>query len=312
MVLVMARDRHPLVMAPPEWLRTFEAAARRESFTAAARDLGLTQAAVSQHVRKLEASLGRALFRRLPRGVELTADGAAYLPHVREAFEALARATHDLFVVERGRAIRIAAPASIATLWLAPRLRHFLVTHPRLSLAVAAIHRPADYDAEQAELEIRFGDGAWPEREAQLLLPERLTPVCAPALLDPPSAGGWASLPLLGLAGGRAGWSEWCMAAGMPLPTAPRLRFDTLVTALAAAKAGAGVLLASLPLVEAEITSGALVRLSPHEFYAAASHWLVRSRSGPFGPDVAAVWRWLLQQGAEARDPGPRGGHGVA
>ncbi|MEK0085839.1 LysR family transcriptional regulator [Benzoatithermus flavus] len=292
----MTRAARPFTMPEPEWLRTFEAAAQRESFTAAARDLGLTQAAVSQHIRKLEASLGRPLFRRLPRGVELTADGAAYLPHVHEAFAALARSTHDLFAVERGRAVKLAAPASIATLWLAPRLPRLVAAHPRINLTIAAIHRPADYDAEKAALEIRFGDGAWPDREARHLLPESLTPVCAPALLRTAPEGDWTRLPLLGLAGAREGWSEWFAAEGMPAPAAPRLRFDTLVTALAAAKAGAGVLLASLPLAEAELASGALVRLSPRELRTASGHWLARIRRAATGSDVESVWRWLLDE----------------
>lgn len=290
----MAGATRTFTMPEPEWLRTFLAAAQRESFTEAARELGLTQAAVSQHIRKLEASLGRPLFRRLPRGVELTADGAAYLPHVRDAFAALRRSTHDLFAVERQRPVKLAAPASIATLWLAPRLPTFLAAHPQVGLTVAAIHRPADYEAEKAALEIRFGDGAWPGREARLLLPERLSPVCAPALLATAPEGDWRRLPLLGLAGAREGWSEWCAAAGLPPPPVPRLRFDTLVTALAAARAGAGVLLASLPLAEADLASGALVRLSPRELHAASGHWLVRDRREAPGPAAEAVWRWLL------------------
>ena len=84
-------------LPPLSWLRAFEAAARHSSFTAAAAEIGLTQAAVSQHIRLLESHLKVSLFLRLRRGVELTAEGAAYLPHVQSGFGLIARSTRELF-----------------------------------------------------------------------------------------------------------------------------------------------------------------------------------------------------------------------
>src|SRR5882757_4813452 len=86
-----------VTMPPLDWLRSFEAAARLSNFTAAAAELGLTQAAVSQHVRSLEERLKRPLFIRLPRGVELTPQGAAYLQAVNSAFGVIANSTRKLF-----------------------------------------------------------------------------------------------------------------------------------------------------------------------------------------------------------------------
>ena len=179
----MTRVPSPNGLPPLTWLRSFEAAAREESFTAAADTLGLTQAAVSQQIRKLESRLGVALFRRLPRGVELSADGAAYLPHVQASFDALRRSTQDLFATGTRQAVTLASPASFASLWLAPRLARLAVMDSTLRLSVASVQRPADYDIEQADLEIRFGTGPWPGGNAAPLVVETLSPMCSARLL---------------------------------------------------------------------------------------------------------------------------------
>ncbi|RDD60953.1 LysR family transcriptional regulator [Ferruginivarius sediminum] len=285
-------DLQPL--PPLAWLRAFETAARLESFTSAAQELGLSQATVSQQIRKLESRLGTELFHRLARGVELTADGAAYLPHVHAAFSALARSTRDLFGTDRRRTITLASPASFVALWLAPRLPGLEAAAPRLSLSIAAIHRPADYELENADIEIRYGDGDWPGADKAPLLAEVLSPVCAPALLK--KEADWTRLPAIAIAGARVGWSEWCAFAGVPPPGPPALRFDSFISALEASKAGAGVLLASLPLADGSLREGSLKRLSSVELRTSAGHWLVRD-SGRLGPgDADLVWRWLIDQ----------------
>ncbi len=299
-------------LPPLDWLRTFEAAARLASFSAAAAELGLTQSAVSQRIGKLEARLGRKLFHRLARGVELTADGAAYLPHVSVAFVGLARSTGDLFSIDRKRRVSLASPASFATLWLAPRLARLAKDLPGLRLSVAAVHRPADYDSEQADLEIRFDAGDWSHpvsrryaaRRPVPLLPEVLSPVCTPELKARAPAGDWTALPRLALTGARQGWSEWHALARIPPPAPGDLRFDSLITALAAAKAGAGVLLTSLRLTQSDLDSGALVRLSPIELNMPAGHWLLAGAGRAATPDVAALRDWLARQAtAEGREP---------
>jgi DNA-binding transcriptional LysR family regulator len=121
-----------------------------------------------------------------------------------------------------------------------------------------------------------------------------LSPVCAPALLK--TEADWTRLPAIASSGARVGWSEWCSLAGLPPPGPPGLRFDSFVSALEAAKAGAGVLLASLPLADGILREGVLKRLSPVELRTSAGHWLVRD-SGRLGPgDADLVWRWLIDR----------------
>ena len=208
----MAETPPSAPLPPLEWLRVFDAAARLGNFTAAAAALGLTQAAVSQRMRNLEAHLGVALFTRLPRGVELTTEGEAYAPHVRSALAALQRSTTDLFSAPRRR-LSIAATASTIELWIAPRLPALLQRLPDLQVSLATVQRVADYAAASADFEVRFGDGAWPDRQARKLYDEVLAPVVAPGLLDEAGGACRRSPPRVRATAG---------ATGPPLPRSPR------------------------------------------------------------------------------------------
>lgn len=281
-------------LPPLGWLQAFEAAARLEGFTLAAEELGRSQATVSQQIRNLEKRLGSDLFHRLPRGVELTLDGAAYRPHVRAALRIIAAATRDLFATQRRLTVTIATPVSLIATWLAPRLPDLDAVSNRLNISIATINRPVDYEMENADLEIHYGDGNWPGIERGLLVEERLSPVCAPALLQ--HEDDWTRLPVIGLAGARAGWSDWCELANIPPLAPPVYRFDSFILALETAKAGAGVMLASLPLIETALRQGHLVRLSDVELLTRSGHWLTRDQSKPASPEIDAVWSWMLRQ----------------
>lgn len=263
----------PTTLPPLEWLRVFEAAGRTGSFTGAAAELGLTQAAVSQRIRNLEARLDVRLFLRKPRGVELTADGEAYLPHVQSALTALLRSTADLFGTPR-RKLTIATPSSVAELWIAPRLPALMAALPRLQLSVVTVLRPPDYAAAEADLEVRFGAGRWSGFQAVRLFDEILAPVAAPALADGPE-GDWRRLPQIAVAGPRDGWRDWAAASDVTPPRSATLRFDTFAQALSAATAGAGVLLASLPLARQALEAGALRRLPEPSSRMEEGYWLL-------------------------------------
>lgn len=288
-------------LPPLEWLRVFDAAARLGNFTAAAAALGLTQAAVSQRMRNLEAHLGVALFSRLPRGVELTTEGEAYAPHVRSALAALQRSTTDLFSAPRRR-LSIAATASTIELWIAPRLPALLQRLPDLQVSLATVQRAADYAAASADFEVRFGDGAWPDRQARKLYDEVLAPVVAPGLLDEAEAD-WRRLPQIATAGPRHGWRDWAAVAEVAPPRTPALRFDTFVQALSAARAGAGVLLGSLALIEREVAAGSLVRLPEPAVRMESGYWLTWPAADAGFKDRTVILDALC-------DPGVRGtGH---
>lgn len=258
-------------LPPLEWLRVFEAAGRTGSFTAAAQSLGLTQAAVSQRIRNLEQRLGRALFDRKPRGVELTLDGEAYLPHVQAALDGLARSTADLFSPAM-REITIAAMPSHIALLAVPRLTPFLTEHRDLRVSFVSVDRQRDFDAVEADLHLRYGNGQWPGRRAHLLHREVLAPAASTQLAG--TAKNWRDGPVIDLSGPRSGWRAWSAATGTSAPSRSVLQFDSFDLVLSAALQGLGVILASLPLSAAALADGRLVRLAEPEVEIEAGYWL--------------------------------------
>jgi DNA-binding transcriptional LysR family regulator len=277
-----------------DWLRVYEACARLQNFTAAGSELGVTQATVSQQIRALEDRLGVRLFVRLRRGVTLTAEGAAYLPHVQSALQGLARSTAELFGGRRQRMVALRSPISFAALWLGPRLAAFRERFPGVGLDLRTVHLPSDYAGEGEGLDIRFGHGGVPGRNARRLTAERLVPAAAPALLESLAPGQpWRSLPVLSVSGAREMWPDWLAHAGEAPSAAIILKVDSYVAAHEAAKAGAGVVLASRPLADRDLTQGRLVKLSTVELAGEAGHFV----TWPSGASLSAleqdVVEWL-------------------
>ncbi|KAA3452618.1 LysR family transcriptional regulator [Mesorhizobium sp. SARCC-RB16n] len=288
----MARRTMP-ALPPLDWLRSFEAAARLSNFTAAAAELGLTQAAVSQHIRLLEERLKTRLFSRLARGVALSSEGAAYLPHIQSAFATIGSSTAELFEPRAVRTVSIRVPISFALLALVPALPDLAEALPRIQLDLVTIHRPTDYDLPGSALDIRFGNGSFPGREAERLTAERLVPVASPALA---SAADWTSLPLLLVAGAREMWAEWFAAAGLAGHSQRSHRFDSFVAAMEASSAGAGVLLGSRPLIDAALDGGALVPLSDFELASTSGHFLTRPSTAQLTGAEQDFRHWLLKR----------------
>jgi LysR family transcriptional regulator, glycine cleavage system transcriptional activator len=262
-----------------EWVRVFEAAGRLGSFTAAADELGLTQAAVSQRIRNLELRIGAQLFNRGPRGVTLSTQGEAWLPHVQNALGLLLHSAANLFEAPR-RKITIAASGSVIELWIVPRLAAIAERLPHVQLVFETIQNLPDYDRVEADFEIRFGEGNWRGRQSRRLFREELAPVAAPHLTDR-LAGDWQSWPQIATSGPRLGWRDWSKAAGTAPMEVPQLRFDTFVQALRAAENGAGVLLASLPLAATALVQGSLTRLSDQAVTMEGGYWISWDQSGP-------------------------------
>ena len=262
-------DKHRL--PPLEWVRAFEAAARLGSFTAAADELGLTQAAVSQRIAQLERHVGSALFLRKARAVALTVEGESWLPHVRVALEGLRNSTEAVFGTNRDR-LTISASQSVIDLWLLPRLGHLqALMKAEISIQTLIV---GTHDAPQDDvIRIRYGTGDWTHPYRARLYSEEIVPVAAPALVE--GVEDWTTLPRIACAGPRPGWTSWATAYGIPTTPVPRLRFDTHVSALGAAKAGLGVLLASLPLCAEALNAGTLVRLDQMSLLHHESYWIL-------------------------------------
>lgn len=267
-------DRNRFDTIPLEWIRAFEAAARCGSFTAAAQETGVTQSAISQRIDKLERRLGTHLFLRQARSIALTVEGEAWLPHVRSAFDNLRASSEGLFGVARSR-LNVSASSSIIDLWILPRLARLTAgLDAHLSFRTMVLANDAALDDDT--IRIRYGAGDWPLAFKAKLYNETMAPVVAPSLRE--TGRDWEALPRIALSGPRPGWTEWSGRFGTPTTPLPLLRFDTFGSALAAARAGHGVLLASLPLIEAELAAGDLVRVGEDSLSHHESYWLLASR----------------------------------
>ncbi len=209
----MKRDRLP----PLEWIRAFEAAARRGSFTAAAEDVGRTQAAISQRIGHLEKHLGTPLFHRRARAISLTVEGEAWLPHVRLALEGLRDSTEAVFGSGHRR-LTLSASQTVIDRWLLPRLgRLQTLTKAEISIQSMVI---GTHDAPQDDvIRIRYGTGDWPHPYRARLYAEEFSPVAAPSLAARPEH--WTALPRIACAGQRPGWHAWAEEFGIPTTPLP-------------------------------------------------------------------------------------------
>ncbi|MCV0426905.1 MAG: LysR family transcriptional regulator [Roseibium sp.] len=284
-------DRARFDNLPLEWVRAFEVAARLGSFTAAAQETGLTQSAISQRIGKLEKRLNTQLFLRQARQISLTVEGETWLPHVRSALESLRESSEGLFGISRKR-LTISASGSIIELWLLPRLKR-LRADIDAQVSFRTMVLSAETVPEFSTIQIRYGTGDWPVTYKLPLYSEALAPVASPDLLK--SAQQWTELPRIALVGPRPGWNEWSTRFGIPTTPLPDLRFDTFSSALSAARAGFGVVLASLPLCQQDMASGRLVRVSEQSLPHHETYWLLASK------DAVSRHQWnLLEQGLKA------------
>lgn len=231
-------------LPPLNWLKTFEVAARQLNFSAAARELNMTQSAVSQQIRLLEHHLGEPLFNRKHRRVSLTNKGMAYLPVVQNAINTLKRSTSDIFSPVSNSKLVLEVNMAFAWGWLAPRMNNFCARHPGLRLELRHSNWEQDFNKEPIELAIRHGQGNWAGQVCLPLFRPQLKPYCAPflsKLLHEPID--LLSLPLIDILGNHQGWTDWFFHAGIDDTGALRHKVDSAAMAIRMAQSGLGVFL---------------------------------------------------------------------
>jgi len=248
----------------------FEAAARLGSMSAAARELGISQPAISRHLAALEADLGQALFIRTRRGLRLTAAGQTYQAAVAPALGQIRDATARLRPRGAGRSLRLAVNFGFAQQWLMPRLPALRRAQPELVLHLLTGDREEELALAEVDLSIRFGTGAWPGQRAAKLFDEEAFPVCSPdCLARHPQLrdGDLSAASLLHMEESRSPWftwESWLAARGEAARVVSRrLIYPTYPLLLQAALAGEGVALGWRGLVDALVAEGRLVQLLP-------------------------------------------------
>jgi LysR family transcriptional regulator, glycine cleavage system transcriptional activator len=256
----MPARRFPSLLA----LRAFEAAARRLSFTEAAHELHVSQAAVSRHVRGLEKDVGRELFRRLHRAVELTAAGKHLAAELTAGFLRIQRAVEATRGIQ-ARRLRVSSEPAFAARWLVPRLERFSATHPDIELELETSLELRILGRE-TDVAIRYIDaGSRPPRlKHQRLFSMEGVPVIASGrrrLARWRHDDAVLGHRLLHDDNGRA-WRSWFAAAGLEgFEQAKHLYFTDYSLALAAAMRGQGIALGTAAFIESELETGRLVQL---------------------------------------------------
>lgn len=255
-------DRLPPLTA----LRAFEAAARHLSFAQAASELNVTPAALSFQIKSLEAHLGAPLFHRLNRAVSLTEAGKALAPGATDGFDRLHRAWAAAKRSGTGRGLTITAGPAFTAKWLAPRLFTFASAHPEIELRFSATLRLVDFDHDDVDVAIRFGNaGKDGDVYSTPIIDEWVTPMMAPALAERiRRREDLRDLPLLHqddirFLRPRLDWPAWFKAAGLGEASDTGPRFSQADHALDAAEAGMGVVLGRASLSEKSLREGRLV-----------------------------------------------------
>lgn len=277
-------------LPPLNWLRAFEASARNLSFTGAARDLNMTQSAVSQQIKSLEAYMGRPLFFRHTRSLELTQTGQSYLPVVREAFRTLSHGTRAL-TGEKSDVLQVQSNLSFSVHWLAPRLAGFYTAHPKVRLAITTeLWEPRDM-ARGADVEIRFSLRPSDQVYAEPLATDVYYPVCAPSYQVELET--LYQQPLYDCANMMGTWAVWAEEQGIDWPDPPVTYATTYCVTLAAAKAGNGLALAHDLIAKDMIAAGELVAPFAHRAVMQEAYHLIQSPQAQTMEAAQTFVAWL-------------------
>lgn len=283
----------PKHLPPLLALRAFEAVARHLSFIKAARELCVSQSAVSHQVHKLEDYLGQSLFVRRTRAIDLTAVGAAYYQQIRPALEQIALATQELLAPSTRQVLHVGLLASFATLWLAPRLTDFSRRHPEIQLELQPAIELANVAGAEVDLAIRYGKGPWPKVHATRFLAEQLSPVCSPEL----KATTLAQAPLLMSRSHQPfEWDDWSARHGVNLAPHPQVMLHDYNIVVEAAVAGQGIAMGRRQLIQRHLAQGSLVdAFDLPALESQIGYWLV-SAEDRLNPAAQCFAQWLSGQ----------------
>lgn len=292
-------------IAPPlSMLRTFEAAARHLSFTLAARELHVTQAAVSQQIRQLEAILGVRLFKRLNRALLLTDAGQEYAVPVRQAMQTIVDATRKLAGHQKTGILTISILPSLAARWLVPRIGRFRQLYPDVDLRLHTSFTPVDFERDGVDAAIRLGHWGLPTTRrhlhGELLMREFIFPVCAPTLIGgtPPLRRPEDLRFHTLLQDEYINWNDWFEKVGVTgdFDTHKGLAFFDSAMSLQAAVDGVGIALGRTPLIARDMMIGRLIAPFPLRVLHKVAYRFVCPKGDEDNPKIRAFRDWLFTE----------------
>lgn len=297
--------RTQLDHVPLDALRVFESAARLLSFTAAALELGSTQSAVSQQIKRLEQQLAVRLFDRIYRGIVLTDAGERLQGYVQQGLATLDAGVAAVTLQQQHEVLQVATDFAFAAYWLMPRLERFHQLHPEVDVSLVTSERGLGVLPSETDVAIVFGDGRSKHGEAHLLFHEEVYPVCSPLLLEeqptplPPSA--LARMPLLHLRPeSRSRWLDWRgVFRALDIsqtPSSGMLRFDNYTLLIQAAIAGRGVAIGWRHLVDDLLDQGLLRRVCTESVRTAFGYYVVLPERKRRQRLIASFVTWLQNE----------------
>lgn len=297
-------DRLPPLTA----LRAFEAAARHMSFAKAAEELHVTPAALSFQIKSLEDHLGAPVFRRLNRAVELTQEGALLQPGVADGFSALQTAWRTVQRRLDSTTLTITAGPGFTAKWLAPRLFSFASDHPEIELRFTASLRMMDFERDEVDLAIRFGQSDDKGLYSLTLIDEWSAPMMSPEVAAKvKSLQDLASVPLLhqddtSFLRPKLDWPTYFKAIGLSEGGTTGVRFSQADHAIDAALAGGGAVLGRISMSEAHLREGRLVMPFKKALKANATYRVVCLKGAEERPQVAQFIEWVLSETASLQE----------
>ncbi|MFK7940534.1 MAG: LysR substrate-binding domain-containing protein [Roseovarius sp.] len=290
-----------------DYLLAFEVAAELQSFAAAAKEMNVSETAVSRKIRLLELHYGCALFLRGHRSVRLTDQGRKLLHGVRGPLSSIARLSEDLLSKKSRSAVRLSATNSVASLWLMPRMPEFHATHSNITISLFSSDIDVECLTDSFDLSILRGDGQWPGYDAQELFGETIFPVCSPGYLETRGqierVEDLTRHALIEVSNNHTEWMDWRRWLSEQGYEAQNVKYSTSVNTyplgVHAAMDGLGVALGWGHLVDRHLQSGALVRpLKDQQLRTRSGYYLLRAQGLANHPEADDVSKWLLAESA--------------
>lgn len=288
-------------------LRAFEAAARQRSFTAAANELGTTQPAISQQIKRLEEQLATRLFDRIYRGIELTEAGMILFEQVQLGLQNIDAGLSAISAQHQHEVLQVATDFAFAAYWLMPRLHRFHAANPQVDVSLVTSERSHNMLRTDIDVAVLFGDGRFKQGEGRWLFSEEVFPVCSPQLLDgralPLPAQSLLELPLLHLRGeNSSNWFDWSgvfRELGITSAPAPgQLRFDNYTLLIQAAIGGQGVAIGWRHLVDNLLAQGLLCQPIAEAVMSRLGYYVVVPQRKRRGALIQQFVDWLMEEQA--------------
>ena len=280
-------------------LMAFDSAARMGSFSAAARELNLTQGAISRQIHALENQLGVTLFKRVGKTVQLTEVGKVYLQEIHTALRTIRNASLNAITSPLSGILNLAVLPTFGTRWLMPRFSSFLKKHPDITVNFVTKLTPFDFQGENVHSAIHYGEPDWPDTTSTFLMGEKAIPVCSPNLLEQHpirNAEDMSSLPLLHLTSRPNAWKDWFALNNIVLPQNHGMLFEQFSIVIQAAVAGIGMALLPIFLIQNELDRGELMMIQNLPLISSRSaYYLVTPTDKSDYAPVVAFRNWLLE-----------------